>query len=194
VTLQFTNGLRADRLDHDLLLKLKKAGTWMIALAPETGNPIIMKKIKKGFDHAQVVKIRDECKKIGIRTFGFFMVGFPFEGREHIEETIEFAQKLDCDVVEFNKVIPYEKTELYDIIKKEGYLLQEPSFDSKSYHEGTITTHRVGDLEPAEVKQMIKKAYRRFYLRPKTMANLLRTFSIRDLWSLASYAVRTKNI
>jgi radical SAM superfamily enzyme YgiQ (UPF0313 family) len=48
VKIQFTNGLRADSLDEETLKKLKDAGTWLIGLAPETGNPEIMKKIRKG--------------------------------------------------------------------------------------------------------------------------------------------------
>jgi anaerobic magnesium-protoporphyrin IX monomethyl ester cyclase len=194
VTLQFTNGLRVDCLDQNLLSKLRKAGTWLIGLAPETGNPKIIKQIKKGFDHSQVINIRKECKRLGIATFGFFMVGFPFEKRSDIEDTIKFAQALDCDIVEFNKVIPYAKTELYDMIEEEGYGIENSCIEARSYHEGTITTHRVSDLEPDEIKYLIKKAYRKYYLRPRTILNLLKTFSLRDLWTLTKYAFRTKNI
>lgn len=194
VTLQFTNGLRVDCLDANLLQKLRRAGTWLIGLAPETGNPEVMRKIKKGFDHSQVIKVREECKRLGIKTFGFFMIGFPFETRKEIEETIEFAKRLNCEIVEFNKVIPYVKTELYDLIRDGDYLIEGSCSNPGSYHEGTITTHRVGDLEPEEVKNLIRKAYRKYYLRPKIMLNLLRTFTISDLLTLTTYAIRTRNI
>jgi len=194
VTLQFTNGLRVDCLNKALLFKLRKAGTWLIGLAPETGNPEIMKKIKKGFNHSQIADVRKDCKDIGIKTFGFFMIGFPFETRSDIEDTIEFAKRLNCDIVEFNKVVPYAKTELYDMMVRDGSLLGNPCLGVRSYHEGTITTHNVGDLSPPEVKDIIQKAYSEYYLRPKTMLNLLRTFSISDLWKLTLYAFRTNNI
>jgi len=122
------------------------------------------------------------------------MIGFPFETRKEIEETIEFAQRLNCEIVEFNKVIPYVKTELYDLIKEGGHLIEEPCSDPQSYHEGTITTHRVGDIEPEEIKNLIRRAYREYYLRPTKMFNLLRTFSIKDLFTLTAYAIRTRNI
>jgi len=194
VSLQFSNGLRVDNLDADLLEKLKRAGTWLVGLAPEVGNPKIMKKIKKGFDHAQVIKIREECRKLGIKTFGFFMIGFPFENRIDIQDTIRFAKELDCEIVEFNKVIPYSGTELFDLVKTSGYLLNETIDAVRSYHEGLITTHRVGDMSSEEVKSLIQRAYRQYYLRPKKMCDLLRTFSVRDLWELTSYAIRTGNI
>jgi anaerobic magnesium-protoporphyrin IX monomethyl ester cyclase len=194
VTLQFTNGLRVDNLNSRLLEKLKLAGTWLIGLAPESGNSKVLEKIKKGFNHSQVNEIRMECKRLGIKTFGFFMIGFPFETRSEIEDTIQYAKMLDCEMVEFNKVVPYAKTELFEMIVESGNLLSLPLSETQSYHEGQITTHKVGDLSPEEVKDLIRKAYRQYYLRIHKMLDLIRTFSIRDLWALSTYAFRTKNI
>jgi radical SAM superfamily enzyme YgiQ (UPF0313 family) len=95
--------------------------------------------VRKGFTHADVVRIREECRKLGIVTFGFFMIGFPFENRETIEDTIRFAKALDCEIVEFNKVVPYAKTELYEIVKDGGYMLQDQAAETRSYHEGITT-------------------------------------------------------
>jgi anaerobic magnesium-protoporphyrin IX monomethyl ester cyclase len=194
VTLQFTNGLRVDNLDSHLLEKLKLAGTWLIGLAPESGNARVMEKIKKGFTHAQVTEIRRECKRFGIKTFGFFMIGFPFETRSEIEDTIEFAKKLDCEMVEFNKVVPYAKTELFEMIVESGNLISHSHSETQSYHEGRVTTHKVGDLTPDEVKDLIRKAYREYYLRIQKMMDLVQSFSIRDLLVLSTYAFLTKNI
>lgn len=194
VKLQFANGLRADSLNDNLLAKLKRAGTWLIGLAPETGSPEVMRKIKKGFNHQKVVEARNGCRKIGIKTFGFFMIGFPFENRAEIEQTIDFAKKLDCELVEFNKVIPYAKTELFDMIIEGGFLLDNSPSHTYSYHEGAITTHKVGDLAPEEVKNLIRKAYRQYYLRPRKMVDLLRSFTIKDLFEFTSYAIKTRNI
>jgi len=193
VRLQFSNGLRVDNLDYPLLQKLKKAGTWFMGLAPETGNPEIMKLIKKGFDHDKVLQMRIMCRKLGIKTHGFFMIGFPFENRSTILETIAFAKKLDCEIVEFNKVIPYPKTELYDLLAEDGKIL-DTIWSAKSYHEGTITTHKVGDLQEEEVKNLIRKAYRNYYLRISKIIDLLLTFSLRDIIVLGIYALRTRNI
>lgn len=194
VCFQFSNGLRADSLDLQLLEKLKKMGTWLMGLAPEVGNAEVMRKIKKGFSHEKVLQARAICRDVGIKTHGFFMIGFPFENRETIKETVDFAIKLDCEMVEFNKVIPYAKTPLYEMLVEAGDLLNDSVSNVKSYHEGTIITHRVGDLEEDEIKKTIRKAYRKYYLRPKKMIDLLQTFSIQDLFELTLYAVRTRNI
>jgi anaerobic magnesium-protoporphyrin IX monomethyl ester cyclase len=194
VTLQFTNGLRVDNLDSCLLEKLRRAGTWLIGLAPETGNAKVIEKIKKGFNHSQVTEIRRECKRLGIKTFGFFMIGFPFETRSDIEDTIQFAKKLDCEMVEFNKVVPYAKTELLQMIVEGGNLINHPHAETQSYHEGQITTHKVGDLSSDDVKNLIRKAYREYYLRIRKMIDLVQAFSMQDLWALSTYAIRTRSI
>lgn len=193
IKLQFSNGLRVDNLDYQLLEKLKMAGTWFMGLAPETGNPKVMEMIKKGFDHDKVLHVRKMCRKLGIKTHGFFMIGFPFENKSTILETIAFAKKLDCEIVEFNKVIPYPKTELYELLEKQGRILND-IYAVKSYHEGTISTHKVGDLNEEDIKLLIRKAYRRYYLRINKIIDLLFTFSIRDLIKLGTYALRTRNI
>lgn len=194
VKLQFTNGLRVDCLNTRLLRKLKDAGTWLIGLAPETGNPDVMRRIRKGFDHARVMEVREECKNLGIVTFGFFMIGFPFEDKETIEDTIRFSKELDAEIVEFNRVVPYKKTELYEMLKSEGTLLSDAGFCVESYHSGGISTHKVGDLSSKDIEGLVRRSYKEYYLRPSKMLELLRVFSISDLWTLTHYALRTGNV
>ena len=193
IILQFPNGLRVDNLDYSLLNKLKKIGTWLIAIAPETGNPEIMKIIKKGFDHGKVIQIREMCRQLRIKTHGLFMIGFPFENRATILETIAFAKKLDCETVQFSKVIPFPKTELYEMLERDGGILNS-IHEVKSYYGGTITTHKVGDLHEDDINMLIRKAYRSYYLRVNKIIDLLLTFSVRDLIALGIYALRTRNI
>jgi radical SAM superfamily enzyme YgiQ (UPF0313 family) len=193
IILQFPNGLRVDNLDYSLLNKLKMVGTWLIAIAPETGNPEIMKIIKKEFDHDKVIQIRKVCRQLGIKTHGLFMIGFPFENKATILETIAFAKKLDCEIVQFSKVIPFPKTELYEMLEREGGVLNA-IHEVKSYYGGTITTHKVGDLQKEDVNMLIRKAYRSYYLRVNKIIDLLLTFSIRDLIQLGIYALRIRNI
>lgn len=193
IRLQFSSGLRVDNLDYALLVKMKKAGTWYVAIAPETGNLEIMKLIKKGFDHNKAIQIRQICRQLKIKTHGLFMIGFPFENRATILDTIAFAKKLDCEIVQFSKVIPFPKTELYETLKREGGLLDTIQ-GVRSYYGGTITTHKVGDLHEEDIKMLIRKAYRSYYLRVNKIIDLLLTFSIRDLIEFAIYALRTRNI
>jgi radical SAM superfamily enzyme YgiQ (UPF0313 family) len=195
LSIQFTNGLRVDCLDERILEDLKRVGTWLIGLAPETGNREVMKRIKKGFDQDRVLETREICRRLGVFTFGFFMIGFPFESRQSILDTLDFSVRLDCEMVEFNKVVPYSNTELGDMVFSSGstFGANDTAF-AATYHDGLISTHRVGDLSAEEVRDLIHTGYRRFYLRPRKIVDLLRCFSIRDLFTLTKYALVTGNI
>ena len=45
-----------------------------------------------------------------------------------------------------------------------------------------------------DLQRLIKRAYRKAYLRPKKWLRLLRMLSLRDLWNLFRYSVKTKSI
>ena len=58
-------------------------------------------------------------KKQGIHTFGYFMIGNPYEDEATIRQTIKMALKLDLDYAQFSKVTPMPATELYTLLLKE---------------------------------------------------------------------------
>lgn len=185
VKFQFTNGVRVDRVNKELLIKLKKAGVWLMGIAPESGNLESLEKMKKQFDLKRVEDVAKWCKEIGLFTHSYFMVGFPWESREHIEQTIDFARKLDTDVTQFSRVIPFPKTELYDMIGKENINVDYTKDVGLFY--GNVK-HKVQGLSEEEIQRLIKKGYRQAFLRPKKMINLLIKLHWIDLFKLAKYS------
>lgn len=191
VHLQFTNGLRIDKLNRVLLEKMKLAGTWIIGLAPETGNEETMKRIKKKFDLDQAREVSKLCHECHINTYGFYMVGFPWETQEEIEDTIRFALELDTDLAQFSRVTPLPNTELFEMVFPEGcdidFTKERGLFHGKPSGVSTCVGWE-------DVEGLIKSAYRRYYLRPGRVLRLLALLSIRDLWTLFTYSILTKNI
>ena len=188
-TFQFPNGLRADRLNRHLLQQLKDAGCWYLALAPETGSDRVLKTIKKRFTLDKVQEIVRDCKEIGIRTMGLYMIGFPFETREDIEKTITFSQKLDTDLAQFAKVTIFADTELAMMYGYEATNNEE----DKALKTGLIQ-HEVPGISKEDVYKYSRQAYRGFYLRPKKMYNLVHMLRPTDLVHLAQYAISNKNM
>jgi radical SAM superfamily enzyme YgiQ (UPF0313 family) len=113
---------RANLVDLDLLKKMKKAGCVQINYGIETGDPAIMKKIKKGITLEQARKAIKETKEVGIRAKTFFMIGHPWDTKETVERTIKFAKEIDPSNVQFNIVTPYPGSELWDIAKEMGVI------------------------------------------------------------------------
>ncbi|MCX6355723.1 MAG: radical SAM protein [Candidatus Aureabacteria bacterium] len=192
VHLQLPNGIRVDRLTRAALRKLKAAGVWLVGVAPETGSRETLKKISKGFDLDKVSDVVRWCKEEGISTYSFFMIGFPWEEKTHIEDTIRFATGLDTELTQFSRVTAFPGTALYDILLREGAIRGTALRDQGLFYGGT--SHMVKGISDAELRRLITRAYRRAYLRPGKWLRLLRMLSLRDLWNLFVYSLTTGSI
>lgn len=188
VKMQVFNGIRADKVDKGLLKKMKEAGVWLIAVAPETGNEESLRRIKKGMTLEDTRKVVQWCKELGIATFGFFMIGFPWETKAHVRDTINFAEELDTDFVQFTRVLPFEGTELAEMLGAKTDLKREAGlfYGERKYKEQHLTNKKI--------KKLIQEAYRRCYLKPKKMWKILRLLSIRNLYTLAKYAFSSESM
>jgi len=118
-------GVRADKLSPKLLGLMKKAGFTEIIVAPESGSQRVLDEvIHKNLDLSVVEPVVRKCKEIGLRCGAFFVIGFPWETMEEIQETVKFADKLrgfGCSCYVGN-ALPFPDTELYAKAKAEGFL------------------------------------------------------------------------
>lgn len=191
VNFQLTNGVRADSLNFELLKKMKKAGVWMLALAPESGNHATLRKIAKGFDLEQVERVIGWCRSLDIKIWAFFMIGFPWEDAEMVKQTIDYAVKIKTDLTQFSITFPFPKTELYDQAfheKDKSLTLQDISL----FH--LKTDFLVSNLSQREIRRLLIKAYLSVYFRLSKILNLISLFSAKDLFRIAWYTVKTVSI
>jgi len=116
---------RVDLLSRNLLKKMKDAGCIQVNLGIESGNPKILKLIKKGITLEQARHAINITKDVGVSSHAYFMMGFPGETYEQILDTINFMKKAKPTTSCLSIVTPYPGTELYDIAKKQGLLPRE---------------------------------------------------------------------
>lgn len=123
-------GVRADRLTPRLLKKMKKAGFIEVIIAPESGSQrVINEIIGKKLDLTCIEPVVKTCKEIGLFCGSFFVIGFPWETMEEINQTLALAKKIrsfGCSTYVGN-ALPLPGTELYYRAKEEGFL----RFDGK---------------------------------------------------------------
>ncbi len=156
-------------LDDETLSLMSRAGCDSVSFGIEAGNPELQKKYSRGkiksHDHAKVVI--DACRRYGIATRGFFMIGFPEETLAMAKETMDLAVFLDPDTVQFTAVTPYPDTKLY----KESRGDEEYDF---AKFTGTTPVGVAKVMTGDQVSAMIRKAYRRFYMRPSRVLGELK--------------------
>lgn len=167
----FPNALRGDLLNEEVLHALKRAGTYMITVAVESGTPRIQEMIKKDLDLDKVVKNVRYADSIGIITKGYFMMGFVTETKDEIQRTIDLAVELPLLQVGFFTVVPQKATGLFDVT-----IDKAPDFqygDAPHYFQNAPTyTKRQG----YDLPKLQRWAYIRFYLGSPRLLKMLWRF------------------
>jgi radical SAM superfamily enzyme YgiQ (UPF0313 family) len=102
----------------------------------------------------------------GIKSFAFFIFGYPGETPAELERTTDYAIELDPDFANFYPAVPYPGTELYEKAKRDGLLASE----DWSRMEYSYYLLRGNGLDEDVVMKAINRARRRFFLRPRYVA------------------------
>ncbi len=129
IELNCNNGVRADRVDYEVLKAMKEAGFRWIAFGVEAGNNRILKNIGKGEDIEVVERAIKNAVDLGFKVTLFFLVGSPGETMEDLEDSIRLATKYPVFDVRFYNLIPFPQTKLYEWVKENDYFV----VDSEDY-------------------------------------------------------------
>jgi hopanoid biosynthesis associated radical SAM protein HpnJ len=150
--------------DRDTLKAMKEAGCRLLIVGFESGDPQILKNIKKG---ATVERARDfvkDCHDLGLIIHADFILGLPGETKQSIRNTIEFAKALDCETIQVSIAHAYPGTEFYDFAEKNGYITNQKMEDDRGHQMAHI---EYPGLPVEYVMEMVHKFYDEYYFRPK---------------------------
>jgi len=154
---------RVDTFSEERAKWMKKAGCYVIGFGIESGNQKTLDKTRKGTKVEDAVKAIKICKKHKIKSYMLFMIGFPWETKKMIEETLNFAVKLDGDFLDINIPYPFYDTELFTIMKKEGIFTEM----DLAGHDATRPLAKTKDLSTNDLIKLRKKGILMFYVRPR---------------------------
>ena len=133
-------------LDEEIIDLMVRSGSYQITLSPESGSEEVLKNIiKKPVKLDKVVEMINIAKAKGLEVISNFVIGFPGETWEQIRQTIEYAEKIDVDMVNFHIATPLPKTELMDLCIRDGYV--KPSDNLFGYTKGVISTSEFTNIE-----------------------------------------------
>lgn len=149
-------------LTRETLFLMKKAGCWLVAFGYESGSPETLSRIRKHTTIEDNLQATKWAKEAGLLTFGFFLIGLPWEGREHLEATRKHIFALDNDFLELHIAIPYYGTRLNEIAREEG-LLPGTVLGKDYFNAPTVGTTQ---LSMEEIEAFRKKTLLDFHLRP----------------------------
>ena len=164
------NGIRADKVDRNLLLLMKRAGCFYVAYGIESGSPRVLKEAHKSLDLDSVVRASRLADELGFMSQGFFLVGFPTETKEDLEKTMKLALSLPLDRISVNPIIPLPGSTIYDRVVAEGRL-DPASTDWSTFNRFDCFPYT--GVSRKELARFVKRINFRFYMRPRQILKIL---------------------
>jgi radical SAM superfamily enzyme YgiQ (UPF0313 family) len=162
--------------DYETLKAMREAGCRLLIVGYESGDPQIVKNIKKGATVEMALRFTENCKKLGIAVHGDFIVGLPGETRQSLRRTIEFAKRLDCETVQVSIAHPYPGTEFYSYAAKNNLLTIDSMTDETGHQLPNVI---YPGLDRAELVDWVERFYGEYYFRPRVVWRVVR----KALWN-----------
>ena len=158
---------RPDFVDEKLFLLMKKSGCRMLCVGFESASEKLLAVLGKPLNLETMKGFSRAARKAGLRLHGCFMFGAPGETKESCLATIDFAQSLPLDSVQFSGVCPYPGTALYCWAKAKGFLLPRTWQEWVDKNGEQVTVLEYPQLKKEEIDHFIDQGLCRFYFRPK---------------------------
>lgn len=161
------NGIRADKIDEDLVCLMKRSGCYSFAFGVESANPGILRTIRKDETIETIRNAITLAERIGIACQGFFIFGLPGETPETIEETIDFALSSGLSRAQFLILDVLPGSDLSCSLS--GHFT--PNWSKLSYKEPEWLPK---GLDKGTLMAAQSRAFRKFYFRPVIAYRMLR--------------------
>ena len=150
----------------------KANGLRLLLVGYESGNQQILHNIKKGMLIEVAERFTKDCHELGIAIHGTFIMGLPGESRETIQETIDWARKINPHTIQVSLAAPYPGTFLYDQAVKNGWL-DADNAELVDDHGIQIAPLHYPHLSHQEIFENVETLYKKFYFRPGKIASIL---------------------
>ena len=105
-------------VDREMFRKMKEAGCASCGLGIETGDPEIMKNMKKGITIDKVIGARKMADDVGLPIESFMIIGHPNETWDTAIRSIDLAVKINAHTPLFGVMVPYPGTQVAELARK----------------------------------------------------------------------------
>jgi radical SAM superfamily enzyme YgiQ (UPF0313 family) len=156
---------------YETLKVMRECGLRLLLVGFESGNQDILNGIRKGIRVDRAREFVQNCKRLGIKIHGTFILGLPGETRETMRQTMDYARELDVDTIQVSLAAPYPGTELYARALANGWLVTSSLTDDLGVQEAAL---EYPDLTRDEIFRGVEEFYRTFYFRPAPILRIVK--------------------
>jgi radical SAM superfamily enzyme YgiQ (UPF0313 family) len=179
INLPWGCGTRADVVTKDVLAIMAKAHCNETMFGIESGCQRMRAVLKKGVTNQHCENAIKWAKEAGMFVTVSVILGYPGETKESLQETLDFARKLEPDDVWLCHATPYPGTYLRELVKSYGWKMSE---DWELYN--TMNPIFEDPALPAkEIAEMRKSFYNKFYSPKYIMRQAVKGYLKGNLYS-----------
>ena len=132
-------------MNPGLLRAMRDAGFYRLCFSVDVGNERMARQIKKPVMLSKVRPLVRRANRLGLWTYGTFVIGFPDETQAEIKQTIRYAYSLGLDFLRFYIAQPHRGSALYDQLKAAGKLPPDVEHDRDILDAPADTQHLTAD-------------------------------------------------
>ena len=142
---------RVDTVNQEMFDAMAATGCDSISFGVESGNPEMLKRVRKGIKLVQAESAVRMCKQAGMLAHASFMVGLPGETKDTLRQTDAFARSLDI-LYGYHYLAPFPGTTLCE--KVEDYDLEILTRDWSKYdaNDAIVKTEA---LSPQDIRDFV---------------------------------------
>ncbi|HCP45184.1 MAG TPA: hypothetical protein DIU15_04035, partial [Deltaproteobacteria bacterium] len=149
---------RVDGVDETLANLMARAGCHVVAFGLESGNQSSLDFLKKDQSLEAARKSIRACRKAGMETVGYVLVGIPGETPESSLNTLHFVRDAGVDFIQFSTLSPFPGTELHTLATRRGWYRQTDIMNPADAERSRATL-----LPPGWSEQDLERTLRRLY-------------------------------
>jgi anaerobic magnesium-protoporphyrin IX monomethyl ester cyclase len=168
IKVPFTCESRVDTVDEERLRRLKAGGCKQILYGMESGSPRILELMGKGITVDKIRHAVDLTRKFGITTYGYFILGYPGENEESMQETVDFIKDLKLFDIGAQPFVPFPGSEAYQTAREYG----EYDEDWEKVGSFTQIVYVSHGLSKEKIRQYLNKCYNACYLNLRGLLTL----------------------
>jgi len=182
IGLPFICNYRANLVTQEIVHMLRHAGCYQMFFGVESGNEFIRNQVlNRHMTRENIVEAFEACRKAGINTVAYNMVGLPYEDKSCILDTIKLNAEIKADHSLSPIYYPYPDTVLFEKAVEQGWVpevydyreerfVDQPSlpreqlYFARHYFRTFVHIYRMLERLPAPLSRYLEKTADRAFL------------------------------
>ena len=182
---------RVDTVKPKYLAELKAAGVNWLALGIESKSKFVRDGVAKGrFNDEDIYRIVQEIKDAGIHVIGNYIFGLPDDDFQTMNETLNMALEMNCEMANFYSAMAYPGSQLFDMAIQDGVALPESwlGYSQHAYESLPLATKHIS---AGDVLAFRDRAWTEYFTNPRYLALVKEKFGNETLRHIAEMVTRT---